>query len=51
MELHSLWDVARSYIYGNSGIGRFCYWDVRGITMRIAFQRGAVEQAYYAELD
>lgn len=51
MELRSFWDVAKSYIYDNSGIGKFCWVDVCGVTMRIAFQRGAVEQAYYAKLD
>lgn len=51
MELHRFWDVAKSYIYDNIGIGRFCWGDVCGVTMRIAFQRGAFEQAYYAKLD
>lgn len=50
MKLHSLRVVARSSIHDNDGIGRFCYWDVRGLTMRIAFQRGSVEQINFAKV-
>lgn len=49
MKLHGLRVVASSSMHGNDGIGRFCYWDVRGLTIRIAFQRGSVEQINFAK--
>lgn len=52
MELQSLWGVAKSRIYDYSGRAGFVMgMFVVHITMRIAFQRGAVEQGYDAKLD
>ena len=47
----TLWAIARSSTHDNGGIGWVCCQGVRGVIVKLAFQRGSVEPTHNFKLD